>query len=337
MKVSTLKEVLALPFSIKKSFVPITEYIYVKENLIKATDLESYIEVRTEKEMPFQGCVLSEQLKTFLTSMDKEADLDFIVKENCLSILYNKRNSFSIPMESLDNFPESPSLKYTENSFVTRLMITEELLSSFERANKFASDTDITFNRLFLKENILFSSNRESIYKEKLNIENTSQAMIPKNLVKYLLKVKELFSTIEIHKHGFKLIGETATMYFPSFSDNTMPKFENVLTDLKDVLTIPLTEEFKDSINRISLFDTNTISISIKNNILNIHTDSIDESLELEKEIEKEISFKFNISYLKTLLNMGDSLVVKSKKDLENITGMGIDTDKYNILVAVVI
>jgi len=84
MKANELKKLLEPPFSIGKSFSPITEYLFVKAK-IKSTDLESFIEVIPKEEMPFQGCVLKEPLSKFLNSVDKNTELNFEVKVTNLS------------------------------------------------------------------------------------------------------------------------------------------------------------------------------------------------------------------------------------------------------------
>ena len=106
MKALDLKNLLEVSFSIGKSFSPITEYIYINKNIVKATNLEFYLETTLNEDLPFSGCVLKEPLQKFLNSIDKNTELTFEINSNVLTINYGKKNKFNIPMESLDSFPE---------------------------------------------------------------------------------------------------------------------------------------------------------------------------------------------------------------------------------------
>lgn len=338
MKASDLKKILEVPFSIGKSFSPITEYIYVNKNVIKSTDLESYLEVSLNEDMPFQGCVLKEPLQKFLNSIDKNTELNFEVNNNVLMVLYGKKNKFSIPMEDLNNFPESPVVKYTENSFVQSLYITQEVVEEFERAIKFASDTDSSFNGLFLNGDKVYSSNREIIYSGKLEIEDSYSTFIPKNLIKYILKFKDFFNTIEIFEQGFKVKGDLMTLFSPNLGEHKIPDFEEVLNNYKtlSITKTQITEELKNCVTRIKQFDE-VVNIFIKEKTINIFTNNINEVIEFENYISKEYSFKFNTNYLKMILDMCDYCNILTKGDLTQPQAFGGNTDKYKIISAVIV
>ncbi len=337
MKASDLKKILEVPFSIGKSFSPITEYIYVNKNIIKSTDLESYVEVSLNEDMPFQGCVLKEPLQKFLNSIDKNTELNFEVNSNVLTINYGKKNKFNIPMESLDSFPESPVTKYTENSFVSNLLLTQGVMEEFVRAIKFVSDTDTKFNGIYMVRGKVFSSNREIIYAGVLDTDMDSSVFIPKDLVKYIIKFKGTFEKIEMYNQGFKVLGNNTILYFPNFGENESPDFENLLNSYKDLLIIKNTEELKECVNRIKQFDE-VVNISIKDNIINFFTNSINESVEFENSIKEEYLFKVNITYLKTILDMCDYMNILTKQASTQPNAFGVvNTDKYKILSAVII
>jgi len=334
MKANELKKLLEPPFSIGKSFSPITEYLFVKAK-IKSTDLESFIEVIPKEEMPFQGCVLKEPLSKFLNSIDKNTELNFEVNNNVLMILYGKKNRFSIPMEDLNSFPESPVIKYTESSFVNNLHITNEVVEEFERAIKFSSDTDSMFNGLYLNGNKVYSSNREIVYSGVLKVETNYSVFIPKSLIKYILKFKDFFNTIEIYEQGFKVIGDSTTLFFPNVGEQKMPNFEKIFSNYKDLLIIKTTDELKNCVNRVKQFDE-VVDISIKGNTISLSTNNISETVEFENSVDEEYSFKFNINYLKMILDMCDYIDIVTKQDsIPN--AIGGSTDKYKIVSAIVI
>ena len=110
MQVNELKKIFEVSSILGKGFSPITEYTYVKNNVIKATNMEAFIEMKLDEPLPFTGCVLTDKMSKFLTSMNKEADLNFIVNKNTLDIHYGKKNKITIPMEDLKDFPDSPFL-----------------------------------------------------------------------------------------------------------------------------------------------------------------------------------------------------------------------------------
>ena len=62
MLVSELKKIVEPATVLGKGFAPITEYTYFNDKVIKATNMEAFIELETENPMPFSGCVLTEKL-----------------------------------------------------------------------------------------------------------------------------------------------------------------------------------------------------------------------------------------------------------------------------------
>lgn len=336
MKVQELKTILEIPLSIGKGFAPITEYLYFNNNnIIKATNLESYLEVILNNKLPFSGCVLKEPLQKFLNYIDKNIELKFEVNNNVLTILYGKKNKFNIPMESLSSFPETPSTKYTEDSLINSLIVTNDLIENFERAIKFVSDTDTAFNGLFIKGKTIYSSNREIIYSGELEAEVNYSAFIPKDLVKYIIKFKDTFEKIEIYKQGFRVLGDKVVLYFPNFGEQVMPNFDDVLNNYVDLLIIKNSDEVKDCVNRVKQFDE-MVNVTIKGNIINFFTNNIDESVESKNSIDKEYSFKFSTTYFKMLSDVSDYFKLLTKPGSIEPKAVGAGTDKYKIVSAVI-
>src|SRR3972149_7365730 len=151
MQVNELKKIFETSSILGKGFSPITEYTYVKGNIIKATNMEAFIEMKLDEPMPFTGCVLTEKMSKFLSSMNKETDLNFIVNKNTLDINYGKRNKITIPMEDLNDFPDSPSLKYSEKDLLCKIDISLDFMNILNKALSFASKNDTAFCGVYLK------------------------------------------------------------------------------------------------------------------------------------------------------------------------------------------
>ncbi len=334
MKASDLKKILEVPLSVGKAFTPITEYIYFKDSIIKSTNMESYLEMSLNESLPFQGCVLAEPLKKFLDSVNKDTELTFEVNKSILTILYGKKNKFSVPMEDLDNFPESPKLKYSDESFITSIILTQDFIENIERSVLFSSDNDSAFNGVFLNNNKIYSSNREIIYVGNPNENYDIETFIPKNLLKFLLKFKELYmngGVLKFYKEGFQLKTESSTLYFPTFVDIKIPNFDNVVSEFISYFEIPVTEELKSSIDRFKKLGEVVVNITnIGNTIKFISgSDNIEETIEYpEKEIPNFL-FKASVSYLKMILDMQvSSLDLFTKKDTEQVKAFGGSTEK---------
>src|SRR3990167_3430947 len=106
MQVNELKNIFEIVSILGKGFSPITEYTYVKDNVIKATNMEAFLELKSDTTIPFNGCVLTEGLYKFLSSMDENVDLKFTYNKNTLTVNYGKKNKFLLPMEILEAFPD---------------------------------------------------------------------------------------------------------------------------------------------------------------------------------------------------------------------------------------
>ena len=72
MQVNELKNIFEISSILGKGFSPITEYTYVKDNIIKATNMEVYLEMCLDNKLPFNGCVLTEKMSKFLSSMNRK-------------------------------------------------------------------------------------------------------------------------------------------------------------------------------------------------------------------------------------------------------------------------
>src|SRR3989304_1615028 len=142
MQVNELKKIFEIASILGKGFSPITEYTYVKDDKIKITNMEAFIEIKLDESLPFTGCVLSDKMNKFLTSMNKEADLKFTVNKNTLDIHYGKRNGITIPMEDLNDFHDSPSLKYSEKDLLCSIPLSKDFVEILDKAVHFASKQD---------------------------------------------------------------------------------------------------------------------------------------------------------------------------------------------------
>lgn len=351
MKVSELKKIFELPFQIKKSFTPITEYIYAKDSIIRATDMEFYIEVKSDTQIPFTGCVLSDKFNKFLNSLSKDEDLTFETNKNVLTAHYGKKNKFLIPMEDVNDFPDSPILKYSEKEPICTLNLTKELLDKLNHASQFTSKTDAQFNGVYIKDNYIYASNREIICKSIIDINIKNIIFIPLNFLKFISKHK-IFKTIEIYGCGFKAIGENITLYSSNYTENKYPNFDDVISNYEIFLNTKgeVTEELRNCISRVSLFDE-IINIDVKNNSINIYTDNINETVGIpefavfnEYKPDDEYVFRFNTNYLNKILECETFALMSKKKSQDEhkisaVWGRHIgetETDIYELICAII-
>jgi len=229
MQVNELKNIFEISSILGKGFSPITEYTYVKDNIIKATNMEVYLEMCLDNKLPFNGCVLTEKMSKFLSSMNKETDLTFTTNENTLTINYGKKNKFVIPTEPLNDFPDSPSLKYSEKDFLCRIDISLDFMNILNKALQFSSKNDTAFCGVYLKNKKIYSSNREIVFVDETGIDYENSIFIPSNFVKLLLKFKGIFKTLEVYSCGFKAIGDNTMLYVANYEQQECPDFENFL------------------------------------------------------------------------------------------------------------
>lgn len=323
MLVSEFKKIIEPTTVLGKGFVPITEYVYIEDKTIKVTNLESFVELETENPMPFAGCVLAEKLNKFLTSMDKDAELTFATTENVLTIHYSKKNKFAIPMQPLRDFPDTPSIKYNDVDLLCSFGLTEDFIKTLETTSKFISTTKSDFNGVYLKSNKMYGSNRDIIYIGDVDVNYENSIFIPYSLIKLLIKFKKTFQILEVYPFGFKATGFGATLYHSGYEEVIMPKFDNVVSNYKPFLNIKPTEELKSSISRIGNFD-GVVNIHIEDRMINIHTDNINETIEISDFIdENKYSFKFNTVYLNKLLICETISFVKTEgtNDIKGLIG----------------
>lgn len=335
MLVSELKKIIEPTTILGKGFSPITEYTFIKDKSIKSTNMEAYLELEIENAMPFSGCVLTEKLSKFLTSMNADVDLTFTATENVLTINYGKRNKFAIPTEPLKDFPDSPLIKYKDAAILCSINITDDFLKVIETASKFVHTVDSRFNGVYLKNNKAYSSNREIIYIGDVDVNCENSIFIPFNFIKLLTKFKKTFNLLEIYSCGFKATGFGSTLYYANYEDTIMPDFDKVILSHEDFIQITVTEELKNSIDRISLFDE-VVDICMKDKTINIVTNNISESIEINDSFGyEEYSFKFNTIYLKKLVDCKIvSFTKRTDKTISAILGSG---ENYKLLCAVII
>ncbi len=338
MKVEDLKNILVMPLQIGKSFSPITEYIYFNKNIIRATNLESYLELQLFEDLPFNGCVLAEPVKKFLSSLAEDTELTFEVNQNVLIIYYGGKNKFSVPMESLESFPESPrEAKYTESDFLYTSQLIPEFIENLERAFLFSSDTDTSFNGVFLKGKHIYSSNREIIYDGRSDQDFGESRFIPKNLIKFLLKFKDSFveGNINFYKTGFSLVNKEQSifLFFPNYNSNICPDFEKVLGQYKNEFLLT-SDGLSSAVNRVKIFDS-VVSIDFKENYFTLYTNAIKEYIPYSFPEDKTFSsVKCNTQYLKMILDMCDHLIFYVVPEKDGIQAFGGETDKYKIVAA---
>ncbi len=340
MKASDLKNILEVPFSVEKSFSPITEYLYFNKNTIKATNLEIYLKATLNEDLPFNGCVLAEPLQKFLNSIDGSIDLTFNQVGNVLMILHGKKNKFSIPMEALDNFPITPETKYTDEFFISDCNITEELITNLERASTFMAKADSIFSGIFFKDNKIYSSNREIIYIGSQSQNFGDSKFIPKNLLKFIFKFKKQLmenSIFKFYKDGFILKFDTYTLYFPIMNEIKLPDFDGALSKFQEKIIIPVSKELKDSINRIEKFNP-VFDFTINNKSISLSTDSIIEDIEMDVTFSNsENKFKCNSLYMKYIVDSCDTLILFNSPEQEDIKAFGMDNGEFRITSAIVI
>ena len=335
MKADDLLKKIQLALSIKKGFIPITGYIYFDKNTIKATNMEYYVEAVCDEMFPFSGCVLSEQLKKFLESVNGDTELRFEKAGNTLVIQYGKKNKFYIPTVPLADFPESPKIKFTEDSLISSIQLTESFKEVLLRAMKFTSKDAFNFNGIFIENNNIYSTNRAVLFNEK--IKDLSEDQIPQvfliyDFVKFCLQTFENFERLEIYKNGYKLVSSKSVFYCANFSCPIMPVFENIFDkNSNQFIDMGIIPEIKESINRISAFN-DSVNVEIKDNLLIFSSDNIRE--EIEFICDKNISFKINPKFLKNCLNFCDFLNICGNGERINAV-VGVSKD-CRVLIAVI-
>jgi len=332
MQVNELKKIFEISSILGKGFSPITEYTYVKDTIVKVSNMESYIETVLDFNMPFNALVLSEKMSKFLTSMDKDVDLKFTVNANTLDITYGKRNKFTIPTEDLNSFPDSPSLKYSEKDLLCNIALSLEFIKTLEKASQFASKNDVTFCGVYLKNKKIYSSNREIIFINDMDIDYENFIFIPSTFIKLLLKFKSTFKTLEIYSCGFKAVGEGVTLYSSNYEQPNCPDFDALVKKYVPIFRIEATEEIRDILGRVSLFDE-VVSINIKDNAMTISTPNITEVIEIATDT-KEFYFKITTEYLKKLF-VFDSvhILTKGEEEIKGLCGKNETTMLISTLV----
>jgi len=319
MQVNELKKIFEISSILGKGFTPVTEYTFVKDNIIKATNMESYIETVLDSDMPFNGCVLTGKISKFLSSMNKETDLTFTTDKNTLTINYGKKNKFVIPTEPLDNFPDSPSLKYSEKDFLCRIDISLDFMNILNKALPFASKNDTAFCGVYLKNKKIYSSNREIVFMTDTDIDYINPLFIPSNFIKLLSKFKGIFKTIEVYSCGFKVIGDNITLYVANYEQQECPDFENLMKKYSPVFEINPTEELRQVVDRISLFDE-VMNVNIKDNAITMYTPNISEVIEIATD-GKEFNFRITTIYLKKILELDTFSVLSKENEIKGISG----------------
>ena len=331
MQVNELKNIFEIVSILGKGFSPITEYTYVKDNIIKVTNMEAFLELKSDTTIPFNGCVLTDKMNKFLTSMNKEADLKFTVNKNTLDIHYGKRNGITIPMEDLNDFPDSPSLKYSEKDLLCSIPLSKDFVEVLDKAVQFASKQDVTFNGVFLKNNKIYSTNREILFVDEVDINYTDSIFIPYNFIKLLSKFKGVFKLLEVYTYGFKIIGDSTTLYFANFGQKDIPDFDTLINKYKKAFEIEPTEELKQALDRVSLFDE-IVNVNIKENVVTMFTNNISESVDMDIPSD-EIDFKITIDYLKKVLSLNVFSVLFNDNRVSAVCGESETTTILSTLI----
>ena len=321
MQVNELKKIFETSSILGKGFSPITEYTYVKDNIIKATNMEVYLEMCLDNKLPFNGCVLTEKMSKFLSSMNKETDLTFTTNENTLTINYGKKNKFTIPTEPLNDFPDSPSLKYSAKDFLCRINVSLNFMNALNEALQFSSKNDTAFCGVYLKNKKIYSSNREIVFVDETGIGYENSIFIPSNFVKLLLKFKGIFKTLEVYSCGFKAIGDNTILYVANYEQQECPDFENLMKKYSPAFEINPTEEIRQVVDRISLFDE-VMNVTIKDNAITMHTPNISETFDIEiPNKAEEINFRITTDYLKKILTLDTFSVLNKENEIKAIQG----------------
>ena len=331
MQVNELKKIFEISSILGKGFSPITEYTFVKDNIVKTTNMEVYLEMNLDNKMPFNGCILTEKISKFLSSMNKETDLTFTTSENTLTINYGKKNKFVIPTEPLNDFPDSPSLKYSEKDFLCRIDISLDFMNILNKALPFASKNDTAFCGVYLKNKKIYSSNREIVFMTDTDIDYTNSLFIPSDFIKLLSKFKGVFKTIEVYSCGFKAIGDDTILYVANYEQQDCPDFENLMKKYSPVFEINPTEEIRQIVDRISLFDE-VMKVDIKDNIMTLYTPNISETIDVEI-FKEEINFRITTDYLKKILALDTFSVLSKENEIKAIQGRSETTTILSTLI----
>ena len=321
MQVNELKKIFETSSILGKGFSPITEYTYVKDNIIKVTNMEVYLEMCLDNKLPFNGCVLTEKMSKFLSSMNKETDLTFTTNENTLTINYGKKNKFVIPTEPLNDFPDSPSLKYSAKDFLCKINVSLNFMNALNEALQFSSKNDTAFCGVYLKNKKIYSSNREIVFVDETGIDYENSIFIPSNFVKLLLKFKGIFKTLEVYSCGFKAIGDNTILYVANYEQQECPDFENLMKKYSPAFEINPTEEIRQVVDRISLFDE-VMNVTIKDNAITMYTPNISETFDIEiPNKAEEINFRITTDYLKKILTLDTFSVLNKENEIKAIQG----------------
>ena len=213
-------------------------------------------------------------------------------------------------------------------------------MEKLKDASKFIATSDSRFNGVYLKKDKMYSSNREIIY---IGIVDTSyedsiyenSIFIPYNFIKLLTKFNKTFKTLKVYSCGFTATGFGSTLYYANYEDTAMPDFDRVISSHKDFFQVAVTEELKNSINRISLFDE-IADIYIKDKVINIVTNNINETIDFVEFVSGEYNFKFNTTYLKKLVDCG-TISFTQRSDDKTISAIKAIGENFTMLCAVVL
>src|SRR4030067_1907888 len=321
MLVNELKKIFEVSSILGKGFSPITEFTYVKDDKIRVTNMESFLELKSDTTIPFNGCVLTEGLSKFLSAMDKNVDLKFTYNKNTLTVNYGKKNKFTLPMEDLNDFPDSPSLKYSEKDLLCKIDISLDFMNTLNEALQFSSKNDTAFCGVYLKNKKIYSSNREIVFVDETGIDYENSVFIPSNFVKLLLKFKGIFKTLEVYSCGFKAIGDNTMLYVANYEQQECPDFENLMKKYSPAFEINPTEEIRQVVDRISLFDE-VMNVTIKDNAITMYTPNINETVDIEiPNKAEEINFRITTDYLKKILTLDTFSVLSKEHEIKAIQG----------------
>lgn len=334
MKVKEFKKDLKLHLSIaKKTFTPITEFIFINGDEIRSTDLETYIVSYPDIPIPFTASVPAVDLKKFLDSLDGDIELEFEKMDNYINVKYGKKAVFKLPF-STESFPE---LVESFSEKVSLIVFNDNIFEHFKNALNFCSkDVSDKFNGIYITNKNIYSTNREIVYCGNYGFNiNDSFVYIPYKIGKFILdnRIDELFITndqLRAVVYGHKI-------HYMKKQDVQMPDFDKIFQDVSSEDSLIINEESPEIIeilNRCNNFE-DVVNVNISNKILNISNNRISEEINIETITDK-INFKCSVKYFIDLLSLCHNLNISrsvSGSDGGKMVGFTLN---YKIVAALI-
>ena len=337
MKVIDLKNALKLHFSVtKKTFKPITEYIYINNDEIRSTDLETYVVTIPEIPIPIVACLSSLDLKKFLISLDNDMELELKKMDTFINIKYGKNNNFKLPI-SIEEFP---TLDDKQDCLYT-IKLNKNIFEQFENALMFCSkDTTDNFNGVYVTDKNIYSTNREIVYSGKYDFNiGDSFTYIPAKIIKFILDNKDLVDNLHVTETKILVESVTNKIYCMKKMDVMLPDFNKIFLELNESsndsnITANEVIELSKSLNRFKNFD-DFINLKISGGKIILNNDRMNEEIILNDNFIQTGTVKCSVEYLNKILNLCRNLYL-IKSENKNNGKMGGYHINFKIIAALV-